>query len=285
MKLHPNSDGTDVSSTARTGQRAAELVGWFDPTVSYVIALSGGVDSAVVAAAAHRSEAVCEAVTAISASVAEVERLDAARAAELIGISHRCIATSELESSDYRQNDPQRCFHCKSHLFAALATACPEQQILTGTNQDDLGDYRPGLRAAEKSGVLAPLAELSIGKAEVRAIAALWGLPIAEKPASPCLASRIAYGVAVTEERLQRVEEAEKFLRELGLSEFRVRLHEGEMARIEVQPEAIEMLASPNIRDRLLQEFKRRGFKFVTLDLAGFSSGSLNQLVQIGTKR
>ena len=152
---------------------------------------------------------------------------------------------------------------------------------MTGTNADDLHDYRPGLVAAAEYQVRAPLTELGFGKSIVRGLAQFWNLPIADKPASPCLASRIAYGVEVTSERLAMIEQAEQWLRSHGLIEFRVRLHAGELARIEVPVEAISRLASDPLRVALLAQLKSLGFRFVTLDISGFASGSLNQLIQI----
>lgn len=261
-------------------QDSLRLIQWFGAE-SYLIALSGGVDSAVVAKAAVLSGRKCLAVTAQSSSVARQEMEDALRVVEAIGIAHQILETHELESAAYRQNDFRRCYHCKSNLFSTLRAVFPNATLLTGTNLDDLGDYRPGLLAAGEAGVRSPLAELGISKARVRALATRWNLPIADKPASPCLASRLAYGVEVTHERLARIEGAERVLRELGLIECRVRLHADELARIEVPESQIERLASATVRGQIRQRFQEIGFHFVTLDLNGFRSGSLNQVIPL----
>lgn len=266
-------------------QLEACLLAWFDRSASYVVALSGGVDSAVVAKALVGSGADAVAATAASASVAAVELHDAAQVANSIGLEHHVVHPNETQDADYQQNNLRRCFFCKSLLYATIAQRFPERVILSGTNFDDLGDYRPGLEAARQAAVRAPLAELSIGKSQVRQLAQLWGLSLADKPASPCLASRIAYGVPVTPERLKRIELAEAQLRDLGLSEFRVRLHADEVARIEVPGERIALLASTQVRSLIVERLKSLGFRFVTLDLEGFRSGSLNPVFQIEAKK
>jgi pyridinium-3,5-biscarboxylic acid mononucleotide sulfurtransferase len=265
---------------------ADALVSWFDHLAGRqcIVAFSGGVDSAVVAKAGTLSTSIeLLLATGDSPSLARQELRDAQTIAELIGATHLLVSPAEHQNSDYQRNDGKRCYHCKSHLFATLRSQFPQAVIVTGTNADDLNDYRPGLQAANENHVRSPLAELGYDKTTVRQLAKFWGLHIADKPASPCLASRIAYGVEVTVERLDRIEKAEVLLREIGMVEFRVRLHAGELARIEVTPDQIVRLASELERGRLVTELKALGFRFVTLDLAGFSSGSLNQLVQIGT--
>jgi uncharacterized protein len=249
----------------------------------YAVALSGGVDSAVVAQAAALSGWPAISVTARSDSVSAVERRDASDLAAALGIEHHWVEPHELSDPAYQQNDVRRCYFCKSRLYAAISASFPDYQILSGTNHDDLGDYRPGLEAAAEASVQAPLAELAIAKAQVRQLARYWHLDVADKPASPCLASRIAYGVAVTSERLERIERAEQLLRELGWGEFRVRLHADEVARLEVPAASIERLASAEFRTRVVRELKQLGFRYVTLDLEGFRSGSLNPVFQIRT--
>lgn len=251
-----------------------------------MIAFSGGVDSAVVARAAR--EALLGrslAVTADSPSLSRFELQGALQVAEIIGIPHRVVQTEEVSDPSYSKNDSMRCFHCKSHLFQTLESL-PEVLekgwwILTGTNQDDLGDWRPGLAAAKKHMVRSPLAELRIGKSAVREMASYWRLPTADKPASPCLASRMAYGVQVTPERLAMVESAEAELQSLGFTNFRVRLHADELGRMEVPLDQIDRLLDPQIRQRLVNRMREIGFRFVSLDLEGFESGKLNRLVQI----
>ncbi len=249
-----------------------------------VIAFSGGVDSAVVAAAASRAGNGSVAVTAVSASVAAVQREIAQRVAGELAIEHRWVVTDELSRPGYVQNDVRRCFHCKQTLYGALqaiAGQYGDMPIVSGTNADDLGDYRPGLEAGQLAGVITPLADLAIGKAQVRQIAALWGVSVAELPASPCLSSRLAYGVEVTPERLKRVEAAEAWLAGHGFSPLRVRLHSGELARIEVASDQLSRLVGSPLAAQLLAKFRQLGFQAVTVDLGGFRSGSLNQLVQL----
>lgn len=281
---------------------AERLVGRFTELVPCVIAFSGGVDSALVAAAALRAERQLVAqgqapavpsiaVTALSPAVPLAQRQVANRVAAELGIRHRTVSTEELARSDYARNDTRRCFFCKQTLYRTLLAvtaadpaefaALGEVRIVSGTNADDLGDYRPGIEAGAIAGVRTPLADLGIGKAAVRAIAALWGLSVAELPAAPCLASRIAYGVEVTAERLARIEAAEAWLAERGFSPLRVRLHAGELARIEVAEDEIPRLIQPPLLGELRKLFHELGFRAVTVDLEGFRSGSLNQLVAL----
>jgi uncharacterized protein len=253
------------------------------------VAFSGGVDSTVVAKAARLAlgdRAV--AVTADSPSVARAELDDARRVAALIGIRHEVIRTDEFDDPDYLKNDGSRCYHCKSELYDQIVARLGDLgvgTVVSGANLDDLGDYRPGLTAAAERGVRHPLQEAGFTKADVRELARLWDLPTWDKPASPCLSSRLAPGLAVTAERTGRVEQAEAFLKGLGLRDCRVRLHEGELARIEVPIAEVTRLAAPDVRDRLAARFLELGFRFVTLDLEGFRSGSLNELVGLEMKR
>jgi len=254
-----------------------------------VVAFSGGIDSTVVAQAAFLAlgeNAV--AVTADSPSVARREIDDARRLAQHIGIRHLVVQTEEFDNPDYLRNDGSRCYHCKSELYGCIETLLPElgpASVCSGANLDDLGDYRPGLRAAAEHQVRHPLQEAGCGKADVRALAQLWGLPTWDKPASPCLSSRLAPGVQVTPERTARIEAAEDYLRGLGFRECRVRLHEGELARVEVPAEGLARLADPQVREGLARRLKELGFRYVTLDLEGFRSGSLNELVSLETKK
>jgi uncharacterized protein len=255
---------------------------------SALVALSGGIDSTVVAKAAHLAlGAKALAVTADSASVAREELESAARAAELIGIRHIVIKTDELEDPNYVQNDGSRCYYCKSELYDRIAELLPTLGapfICSGANLDDLGDYRPGLTAASEHQVRHPLVEARCGKADVRALARSWNLPTWDKPAAPCLASRLAPGVGVTKERLASVEAAEQALHRLGLRECRVRVHADNLARIEVPADAIQVLVACNVREQLVGQFRDLGFRFVTIDLEGFRSGSLNSLVNLQTR-
>jgi len=253
---------------------------------SCAVAFSGGVDSAVVAkAAAIVLGEAAVAVTGTSASLAAGELKVAQDLAQLIGIRHVEIATDELESPEYVRNAPDRCFHCKTELYTQLERLLPRlgvKAIVNGANADDLGDYRPGMQAAAEHRIHSPLADCGITKAEVRELAAGWGLPVWDKPATPCLSSRIAYGEEVSPERLAMIDGAEQFLRGRGLAVLRVRYHRGDLARIEVPLTDLPQLCDGQFRQELTAELRRLGFKFVTLDLEGFRSGSLNQLVQIG---
>jgi uncharacterized protein len=253
------------------------------------VAFSGGIDSTVVAQAAFLAlgeRAI--AVTADSPSVARTELADARRLAELIGIRHIVVATSEFENPDYLKNDGSRCYFCKSELYSVVERLLPELGVFvvaSGANLDDQGDYRPGLIAAAEHSVRHPLQEAGFTKADVRALARHWGLPTWDKPAAPCLSSRLAPGLAVTPERTARVEAAEAVLRRLGLRECRVRYHEGDLARVEVPATEIVRLAAEPVRTELAREFRALGFKFVTLDLDGFRSGSLNELVPLEVRK
>jgi uncharacterized protein len=256
---------------------------------SVAVAFSGGIDSTVVAQAAYLAlgdRAV--AVTADSPSVPRAEIDDARGLAERIGIRHLRVPTEEFADPDYIRNDGSRCYFCKSELYSRIETLLPElgvAVICSGANLDDEGDYRPGLKAAAEHRVRHPLQEAGFTKADVRALARAWDLPTWDKPASPCLSSRLAPGVEVTRERTARVEEAEKHLHALGYRECRVRLHEGELARIEVPLAELPRLLEPAVYQELVRRFKELGFRFVTLDLEGFRSGNLNQLVGLEFQR
>ncbi len=256
---------------------------------SVAVAFSGGVDSAVVAQAAyHALGANAVALTAHSPSVAMQERLDAEWIARQIGIRHIVIQTQEFSNPDYLKNDGSRCYHCKTELYESILEYAPQLQmkfVVSGANLDDQGDYRPGLLAAKEHGVRHPLQEAGFTKADVRTLAQEWKLPIWDKPASPCLSSRLVPGLAVTPERTARIEGAEAYLRTLGLREFRVRLHEGELARVEVPVDALPLLCESNQREKLTTKFLELGFRFVTLDLLGFRTGSMNELIPLETKR
>jgi uncharacterized protein len=252
------------------------------------VAFSGGIDSTVVAQAAYLAlgeRAV--AVTADSASVARSELDDARRLAARIGIRHVVVPTQEFDNPAYLKNDGTRCYHCKTELYTTVERLLPELGVpvmASGANLDDRGDYRPGLAAAAEHAVRHPLQEAGFTKADVRLLAKFWDLPTWDKPAAPCLSSRMAPGLAVTPERTRRVEEAESLLRSLGLRECRVRYHEGDLARIEVPMGEVARLAAEPVRGELARALHALGFKFVTLDLDGFRSGSLNELVPLELK-
>jgi uncharacterized protein len=264
-------------------QDAQRLLSLLQSYRQVVVALSGGVDSSVVAAAAHRARLeLAIAVTADSPSVPRWQLETARTIAAEIGIEHHILPTGEADRQEYRRNDNQRCFFCKQTLYWSLAAfTCryPNMTILSGTNADDLGDYRPGIEAGNQSGVVTPLADLGLGKSQVRAIASHFGLSNRDLPASPCLASRIAYAVEVTPERLRQIERAEDWLRQQGFREFRVRLHADQLARIEVPKDQLPRLIEMDHDGELTREFQSIGFKFVTIDLEGFRSGSMNRVL------
>ncbi|PQO29179.1 ATP-dependent sacrificial sulfur transferase LarE [Blastopirellula marina] len=270
----------DVSLPARE-----RLLRWFHDLDSCLVAFSGGVDSSVVAKAAVLALGEKSfAVTAKSPSVAERDLRIAQETAEAIGIRHEVIQTAELDRPGYVANASDRCLHCKSELYDHLTAIRSHFQttvIVNGANLDDRGDHRPGMIAAANAGVRSPLLECEIDKNTLREIAKEWDIPVWDRPASPCLASRIAYGVQVTPERLKMVELAEDTLRSLGLRDLRVRYHDGDLARLEVPIESIEWIAKPENRETLERQLTEIGFKFVTLDLGGLKSGSLNQLIQV----
>ncbi len=244
-----------------------------------VVAYSGGVDSSLLATVADQVLGSSSlAVTAVSASLAERELRAATALAEARGWNHALVRTREADREEYARNDPDRCYWCKTELFEMLNPIARARgaRVVVGTNVDDLGDRRPGLRAARESRVRAPLVEAGLTKKEVRELAASLGLPTADKPASPCLASRFAYGVRVTPEALRRVEGAEEVVRALGFREFRVRDH-GDLARIEVPPAEIALAAKR--REEIASALIELGFRYVTLDLVGFRSGSMNEVL------
>lgn len=282
----PSDVMTSPESVEARGDRLVEII---RDMQSVAVAFSGGIDSTVVAKAAQLAlggRAV--AVTADSPSVPRADLEDARQLAERIGIRHVVIPTREFNDPNYLRNDGSRCYFCKTSLYDCIDTMLPELQvsvICSGANLDDQGDYRPGLKAAAEHSVRHPLQEAGFTKGDIRKLAQLWDLPTWDKPASPCLSSRLAPGVAVTTERTARVEAAEAWLHELGIRECRVRLHEGELARIEVPADQLVRLAQPEVREALTRRFLELGFRFVTLDLEGFRSGSLNTLVNLNIRQ
>lgn len=259
------------------------------PMRSVVVALSGGVDSAVLALAAQAALGDrALAVTAHSPSVAQRDRDDAAAIAARIGIRHIIIATQEFADAGYVRNDGTRCYFCKSELYEQIRERLADwgmEVVVSGANVDDLGDYRPGLQAAAERGVRHPFIEAEITKTEIREYARAWGLPIWDKPASPCLSSRIAPGVAATPERTARIERAEAVLRSWGITDCRVRLHADELARLEVPLAQLPLFLDTKARETMLAELLQAGFRYVTLDLAGLRSGNLNDLISLETRR
>jgi uncharacterized protein len=261
------------------GTRVDALHDWFRPLDGVVVAYSGGTDSTLVAAVAARAlgrRAV--AVTAVSPSLPPGELEEARAVAERLGILHRTVRTRETERAAYVANGVDRCYHCKTELYDVLGIVADESggtTVVSGANLDDLGDYRPGLRAAEEHGVRHPLVEVGLSKAEVREAARALGIPTWDKPASACLSSRIAFGVTISVEELSKVGRAERVLKDLGFRQCRVRVH-GDLVRIEVEPPDLARLAEPQVRERVVEAIRALGFRYVTMDLQGFRSGSMN---------
>jgi uncharacterized protein len=249
---------------------------------SVLVAFSGGVDSSFllhVAVDVLGDAAV--AVTTRSPTAPEEDEAMARAVAAALGARHLLIDANELDIPGYAANPIDRCFFCKGNLYdvcRAEARRLGVHHIIDGVNLDDLGDYRPGLRAAEEHQVRHPLAEVELSKAEIRELSHRAGLPTADRPSSPCLSSRFPYGTAITEEGLRKVAAAERVLRALGFRECRVRAHEP-IARIEVPAAELAHLAEPAVRDVVVRELKAIGFRYVTLDLQGFRSGSLNEVL------
>ena len=252
---------------------------------SCAVAFSGGLDSTVVAKAAQLAlgdRAV--AVTGASASLASGELEECVALARQIGIRHEVIQTDELSIPGYQANNGNRCYFCKTELFVKvqqLASRLGVAVVCDGTNHDDHGEHRPGMQAGRERQVRSPLAECELTKPEIRQLAVAWELPIWDKPATPCLSSRIAYGETVTPERLAMIGAAERYLRERGFQPLRVRYHKGDMARIEVSPESLPRFVEPGFRAEVVEQLKSLGFKFVSIDLEGFRSGSMNAVLTV----
>jgi uncharacterized protein len=247
-----------------------------------IVAYSGGTDSAYLAWAAH--EALGEraiAITADSASIPASHKRDAEDFVRRFGIPHEYVITREFENPDYLKNDASRCFHCKDELFTVLERFGAERgysNIVYGVNQDDLGDYRPGQRAAKLHRVKAPLVDAGLSKAEIRELSRQAGLPTWDRPAAACLSSRIPYGTPVTIQNIRTVEVGEEELKALGFRQFRTRFH-GELVRIEIAREEMERALHPEMAAKFTRIFKHLGYKYVTLDLEGYRQGSLNEVL------
>lgn len=265
-------------------QKRAALLQRLTSTESLLVAYSGGTDSAYLAFVAHQVLGPrMLAVIADSASLPRAELAAALAFAEKHSIPVETLSTNELANPDYRLNDAQRCFHCKDELFTQMETLRARRgfaNIAYGRNLDDDGDFRPGQRAAVMHHAIAPLAEVALRKAEIRALARAAGLSLADKPASACLSSRIEYGRPVTAEALAQVEAAEAALHELGFTQLRVR-HHGELARIELTRDELPRALSLELFDRISSELRTLGFRYITLDLEGFRSGSMNALLPV----
>lgn len=254
---------------------------------SVAVAFSAGVDSTFILKAAIDvlgPEHVV-AVTGRSDSLAQAEFDQACQLAEQLGAEHCIIETDEFDNPDYLSNPNNRCYFCKTSLYTHLEALIERRglrAIINGINADDLGDYRPGIQAGQEHGVRAPAAEAGMTKDDIRAASERFGLPTYDKPASPCLSSRVQYGETITPEKLRRIEAAEHFLHEMGIRECRVRHHDN-LARIEVPLEYLRELAAPATARRVERHFRDLGYHYVTLDLRGFRSGSMNEVIALGT--
>ena len=249
---------------------------------SLIVAYSGGVDSAYLAYAAHTVLGDhMLAVTALSASYSAHDREEAEKVVARAGFPHEFIETGELSNPGYRANNPDRCYFCKDELFDKLDELVAQRgfaAVAYGVNVDDQGDWRPGQRAAREHKVLTPLLDAGLTKPEIRELARRADLPVWNRPASACLSSRIAYGIEVTPERLAIVEKGEEALRALGFRQFRVRYHEN-LVRLEISPEELSRALDAEMARKFVATFKELGFKFVTLDLEGYRTGSMNPLL------
>lgn len=263
-------------------RKEAVLLELLRKTGGLAVAFSGGVDSSYLAYAAKQSLGdKCLAVTALSPSYPKVQREMAEKIVADFDIPHRFIEAHEMENEAYRVNRPDRCYHCKTELFDRIDELMGELDFNTvayGINCDDTGDFRPGHEAAREHQVLAPLLDAGLGKEEIRALSRNAGLPTAELPASACLASRLPYGTRVTTERLSQVEQGEDRLRALGFRQIRLR-HHGNLARIEVSPEELPKALDPAMAAAMAKAIKSLGFRFIALDLEGYRTGSLNEVL------
>ncbi len=271
-----------AATTLTAEEKELNLRGLMREMQTVLVAYSGGVDSSYLALIAARElgkNAVC--VTGLSPSVSQKQREQAVQIAADFKFNFQIIETDELENPLYQANPTNRCYHCKTELYGKLAVIAKQNKIefvLDGANTDDVGDYRPGRKAAAEKTVRSPLIEVGLSKNEIRELSKKHGLPTWNEPSSPCLSSRIAYGVPVTIERLSKVERGEEIIRGLGFREFRVRVHE-ELVRLEIAPSEMERALDLNITEKLAEKFRKLGFKYVTLDLHGYRSGAMNEVL------
>ena len=275
--------GASKLDAASLNQKQDKLFSLLAEMGRVMVAYSGGTDSAYLAWAANRvlSENAI-AITADSASIPESHKRDAEAFARECGFRHEYIETHEFDNPDYVKNDPNRCFHCKDELFTELNALGRErgiEHIVYGVNMDDLGDYRPGQRAAKLHQVEAPLVDAGLTKAEIRELSRLANLSTWDRPASACLSSRIPYGTAVTVENVKTVEVGEESIRALGFRQFRVRFH-GELVRLEIAKDELARALTPEMAKAFVEIFKPLGFHYVTIDLEGYRQGSLNSVLK-----
>lgn len=259
--------------------RFSKLLSILKEMQSVVIAFSGGVDSTFLLKAVKESGIPSLAVTGYSETMPESELRFAQEMAGFIGINHKVIKTDEMSNPDFVKNHRDRCFYCKDELFSKLIDIANKEGykcVIDGSNADDISDWRPGRKAALKYNVRSPLIEAGFSKDEIRELSKALGLPTWSKPASPCLSSRFPYGVMITKDALKRVELSEEFLKGLGFSELRVRSY-NDTARIEVRADEIDRLFCRGLRESVVMQLKKFGFKYVTIDLEGFRSGKLNE--------